>query len=58
MGGGTGTGSAPVIAKYAKETDAVVVGVAILPFKEEGLPRRKVALEGLAELKEKLRLRN
>ena len=51
MGGGTGTGSAPVIAKYAKETDAVVVGVAILPFKEEGLPRRKVALEGLAELK-------
>ena len=51
MGGGTGTGSAPVIAKYAKETDAVVVGVAILPFKEEGLPRRKVALEGLVELK-------
>ena len=51
MGGGTGTGSAPVIAKYAKETDAVVVGVAILPFREEGLSRRKVALEGLAELK-------
>ena len=51
MGGGTGTGSAPVIAQYAKETDAVVVGVAILPFREEGLSRRKVALEGLAELK-------
>ena len=54
MGGGTGTGSAPVIAKYAKETDAVVVGVAILPFKEEGLPRRKVALGRLGRIKEKL----
>ena len=51
MGGGTGTGSSPVIAKYAMETDALVVGVAVLPFKEEGLPRREIALPGLSELR-------
>ncbi|HJM17760.1 MAG TPA: cell division protein FtsZ [Candidatus Poseidoniia archaeon] len=51
MGGGTGTGSAPVVAKYAMETEALVIGVAVLPFKEEGLPRRKIALQGLSELK-------
>ena len=51
MGGGTGTGSSPVIAKYAMETDALVVGVAVLPFKEEGLPRREIALHGLSELR-------
>ncbi len=50
-GGGTGTGSAPVVAKYAMETEALVIGVAVLPFKEEGLPRRKIALQGLSELK-------
>ena len=51
MGGGTGTGSAPIIAKYAKETDALVVGVAVLPFLEEGKRRRNTAIEGLTELK-------
>jgi cell division protein FtsZ len=51
MGGGTGTGCSPIIAKYARETDALVVGVAILPFKEEGIRRRNTALAGLRELK-------
>ena len=51
MGGGTGTGSAPIIAKYAMETEAVVVGVAVLPFKEEGIKRRQTALAGLKEFK-------
>ena len=51
MGGGTGTGCSPVIANYARETDALVVGVAVLPFKEEGSRRRNTALEGLKELK-------
>ena len=52
MGGGTGTGSAPVVAQYAKEDDALVVGVAVLPFKEEGKKRRETAINGLLELKE------
>ena len=52
MGGGTGTGCSPVIANYARETDALVVGVAVLPFKEEGSRRRNTALEGLKELKD------
>ena len=53
MGGGTGTGCSPIIAKYARETDALVVGVAVLPFKEEGIRRRNTALAGLRELKDK-----
>ena len=52
MGGGTGTGCSPIIANYAKETDALVVGVAVLPFKEEGSRRRNTAIEGLQELKD------
>ena len=51
MGGGTGTGSAPVIAKYAMDTEALVVGVAVLPFKEEGIVKREIALHGLSKLK-------
>ena len=51
MGGGTGTGAAPVIAQYARDTEALVVGVAVLPFKTEGIKRRNIALKGLLDLK-------
>jgi len=51
MGGGTGTGAAPIIAKAAKELDILTVGIVTLPFKFEGLRRYRQALEGLEELK-------
>lgn len=51
MGGGTGTGAAPVIAKIAKELDILTVAIVTLPFRFEGMNRHKLALEGLAELK-------
>ncbi|MEM4367027.1 MAG: cell division protein FtsZ [Candidatus Anstonellales archaeon] len=51
MGGGTGTGSAPIIAKKAKEAGALVVSVVTLPFTAEGKVRMENALEGLQELK-------
>lgn len=54
MGGGTGTGAAPVIAEIAKETGALVVGVVTLPFSFEGRKRIKQAKEGAAKLKEKV----
>ncbi len=50
MGGGTGTGAAPVIASVAKEQGALVVGVCTLPFEMEGEYKIKNALEGLREL--------
>ena len=51
MGGGTGTGAAPVVAKFAKELDILTVAIVTLPFKFEGLKRQRFALEGLEELK-------
>src|SRR5437867_5811656 len=51
MGGGTGTGAAPVIAKVAKELGALTVGVVTKPFAFEGKRRMKQAEEGLRELK-------
>ena len=54
MGGGTGTGAAPVIAEIAKEHGALTVGVVTKPFRCEGLPRMRVAENGLAELKEQV----
>jgi cell division protein FtsZ len=51
MGGGTGTGAAPVIAKMAKEKGILTVGVVTKPFKFEGKPRMKNALAGIEELK-------
>jgi cell division protein FtsZ len=51
LGGGTGTGSAPVIAHEAKESGALTVGIVTLPFSSEGRPRMRNALEGLARLK-------
>jgi cell division protein FtsZ len=51
MGGGTGTGAAPVIADIAREMGALTVGVVTKPFMFEGNRRRKAAEQGLAELK-------
>ena len=52
LGGGTGTGAAPVVAKAAKEVGALTVSVVTTPFKFEGRKRTKLADLGLAELKE------
>src|SRR5690349_18891220 len=51
MGGGTGTGAAPVIADIAKSLGALTVGVVTKPFLFEGNKRRKQAEQGLVELK-------
>tara|TARA_B100000902_G_C27319641_1_gene923548 strand:- start:2051 stop:3709 length:1659 start_codon:yes stop_codon:yes gene_type:complete len=51
MGGGTGTGAAPVIAEIAKEKDILTVGVVTVPFATEGGYRRQYADEGITELK-------
>ena len=50
MGGGTGTGAAPVIARAAREMGALTVGVVTKPFMFEGLQRKKKATSGIAEL--------
>jgi cell division protein FtsZ len=52
MGGGTGTGAAPVIAKAAKELGILTVAIVTIPFKFEGPRRISQALDGIAELKE------
>lgn len=52
MGGGTGTGAAPVVAKIAKELGALTVGVVTRPFSFEGPKRGRFAAEGIAALKE------
>ena len=52
MGGGTGTGAAPVAAQMAKETGALTVGVVTRPFSFEGLRRAQVAEEGIKRLRE------
>jgi len=51
MGGGTGTGAAPVIASIAKERGILTVGVVTKPFKFEGRPRMKNAENGIEELR-------
>ncbi len=51
MGGGTGTGAAPVIARAAKELGILTVGIVTVPFSFEGKKRRQQAEEGLAEMK-------
>ncbi len=51
MGGGTGTGSAPVIAQIARECNALTVGVVTKPFSFEGPKRSTRALDGIKELK-------
>lgn len=52
MGGGTGTGACPVVAKLAKESGKLTVGVVTKPFSFEGKIRMKNAEEGIKELKE------
>ncbi len=52
MGGGTGTGAAPVIASIAKEMDILTVGVVTKPFKFEGKKRSILAEQGIAKLAE------
>ncbi len=52
MGGGTGTGGAPIVAKIAQELGALTVGVVTRPFTFEGKKRMKHADQGLQELKE------
>lgn len=54
MGGGTGTGAAPVIAEVAKELGALTVGVVTKPFSFEGRRRLTQAENGIAALKEKV----
>lgn len=54
MGGGTGTGAAPVIAQIAKELGALTVGVVTRPFTFEGRRRSSHALDGIEALKEKV----
>ncbi len=51
MGGGTGTGAAPIIAKVAKEMNILTVAIVTLPFKFEGLRRQRQGHEGLEQLK-------
>lgn len=51
MGGGTGTGAAPIIAKKAKEMGCLTIGIVTKPFTFEGPARMKAAIYGLEELK-------
>lgn len=52
MGGGTGTGAAPVVAQIAKEVGALTIGVVTKPFSFEGKKRAKQAQEGIEKLSE------
>jgi cell division protein FtsZ len=52
MGGGTGTGAAPVVAQIAREQGALAVGIVTEPFLVEGFPRMRNAQAGIAELQE------
>ncbi len=54
MGGGTGTGAAPVIAQVAKELGLLTVGVVTKPFAFEGFKRSKSAEKGISSLKDKV----
>lgn len=52
MGGGTGTGAAPVIARFAKEMDLLTIGIVTIPFSFEGKARQEQAQKGIDELRE------
>lgn len=54
LGGGTGTGASPIVAKAAKDIGALTIAVVTKPFKFEGDKREKIAEEGLRELKEEV----
>lgn len=51
MGGGTGTGAAPIVAKIARELDILTVGIVTVPFPFEGKRRKEQAIEGIEEMK-------
>jgi cell division protein FtsZ len=52
LGGGTGTGAAPVVAEIAKESGALTIGIVTIPFSFEGQKRMQAAVQSLEELKE------
>lgn len=52
LGGGTGTGAAPVIARAARELDLLTVGIVTIPFRYEGKKRLEQAMHGLEQMKE------
>ena len=52
MGGGTGTGAAPIIAEVAKEMDILTVAVVTFPFRNEGKKKRQIAENGIAQIRE------
>ena len=54
MGGGTGTGSAPVVAEFARQSGALTIAVVTKPFGFEGAHRKKVAEEGISDLMEQV----
>lgn len=54
MGGGTGTGAAPIVAQAARESGALTVGVVTKPFSFEGRERARIAEEGLSALRERV----
>ena len=54
LGGGTGSGAAPIVAEIARQTGALTVGIVTLPFSFEGQRRRRTALEGLDRLQSAL----
>ena len=52
MGGGTGTGAAPIIAQTAKEMDILTIGIVTIPFRWEGDKKIDQALDGVEEIKQ------
>lgn len=54
MGGGTGTGGAPIVANVARELGALTVGIVTRPFKFEGRRRTRIAADGIASLREQV----
>lgn len=54
LGGGTGSGASPILAKLAKEQGALTIGVVTKPFSFEGSQRREIAEKAFADLKEKV----
>ena len=54
LGGGTGTGAAPIIAEVARDAGALTIGVVTKPFSFEGVHRSKIAEEGWQQLKERV----
>lgn len=56
FGSGTGTGAAPVVARIAKESGALTIGIVTIPFSFEGRKRALIANEGIKKLKETISL--